>query len=113
MSETAMPQVDPKILAPTKGTIVAYMQLEDAAAASAFYQKAFGATEHAQRTADYAAELKRSRKARPSDEIVMPGERGHQKKKTYACDGIPLLVSVWENTKKIGQDLGVQAPQLG
>lgn len=75
--------------------------------------QAFGAAEHAQRTADYAAELKRSRKARPSDEIVMPGERGHQKKKTYACDGIPLLASVWENTKKIAQQLGVQTPKLG
>jgi LDH2 family malate/lactate/ureidoglycolate dehydrogenase len=75
--------------------------------------KAFGAAEHAQRTADYAVELKRSRKARPSDEIVMPGERGHQKKKIYARDGIPLLASVWENTKKIAQDLGVQAPKLG
>jgi PhnB protein len=45
MSETRMPQVDPKALAPTKGKIVAYMQLSDAAAASAFYQKAFGAQE--------------------------------------------------------------------
>lgn len=45
MSETRMPEVDPKTLPPTKGTIVAYMQLSDAAAASAFYQKAFGAQE--------------------------------------------------------------------
>src|SRR5581483_10306147 len=45
MSEAKMPEVDPKTLPPTKGTIVPYMQLSDASAASQFYQKAFGATE--------------------------------------------------------------------
>lgn len=45
MSENKMPQVDPKTLPPTKGSIVPYMQLSDAGAASQFYQKAFGATE--------------------------------------------------------------------
>jgi ureidoglycolate dehydrogenase (NAD+) len=74
---------------------------------------AFGAKEHAQRTAAYAAELKQSRKAQPSDEIVMPGERGHRKKNIYAREGIPLPVSVWENTKKIARDLGVRVPDLG
>jgi len=73
---------------------------------------AFGATDHAQRTADYAAELKRSRKARPTDEIVMPGERGHRKKEKYVRDGIPLPAAVWENTKRIAGELGVSAPQL-
>jgi LDH2 family malate/lactate/ureidoglycolate dehydrogenase len=73
---------------------------------------AFGATDHAQRTADYAAELKASRKASPSDEIVMPGERGHKKKAAYSHSGIPLPAGVWENTKKIAQDLGVEAPAL-
>lgn len=72
----------------------------------------FGANEHAQRTAAYAGELKRSRKARPSDEIVMPGERGHKKKARYAREGIPLPASVWENTKKIADNLGVKSPQL-
>lgn len=74
---------------------------------------AFGATEHAERTAKYAAELKASRKARPSDEIVMPGERGHKKKAAYSRGGIPLPAGVWENTKKIAEDLGVQVPRLG
>jgi uncharacterized glyoxalase superfamily protein PhnB len=45
MSQNRMPQVDPKSLPPAKGKIVTYMQLADAAAASAFYQKAFGAQE--------------------------------------------------------------------
>src|ERR1700716_2560629 len=45
VSETRMPEVDPATLARPKGTIVAYMQLSDAAAASAFYQRAFGAQE--------------------------------------------------------------------
>ena len=45
MSETGMPQIDPKSLAPTKGGIVTYMQVSDASAASEFYQKAFGARE--------------------------------------------------------------------
>ena len=72
----------------------------------------FGANEHAQRAADYTGELKRSRKAQPSDEIVMPGERSHQRKNKYAREGIPLPASVWENTKKIAGDLGVAAPQL-
>lgn len=45
MGENRMPEVDPKTLAPTKGTIVNYMQLSDANAASSFYQRAFGAQE--------------------------------------------------------------------
>nr|MEA2798688.1 PhnB protein [Phenylobacterium sp.] len=45
MSETKMPEVDSATLARPKGTIVTYMQLRDAAAASAFYQRAFGAEE--------------------------------------------------------------------
>ena len=74
---------------------------------------AFGATNHAERTAAYAGELKRSRKMRPTDEIVMPGERGHARKIKYARDGIPILASVWENTKKIARELGVDPPELG
>ena len=74
---------------------------------------AFGALTHAERTASYASELKKSRKARDSDVIFMPGERGHAKKEAYARTGIPLLKSVWENTKKIAQDLGVAPPNIG
>ena len=74
--------------------------------------KAFGALEQAERTADYARELKKSRKAHPADKIVIPGERGQQKKNAYARDGIPLPVSVWENTKKIAQELGVASPAI-
>jgi LDH2 family malate/lactate/ureidoglycolate dehydrogenase len=74
---------------------------------------AFGATEHAERTAEYALELKRSRKSKPTNEIVIPGERSQNKREKYMRDGIPLLVSVWENTKKIAQDLGVQPPTIG
>ena len=74
---------------------------------------AFGATNHAERTASYGAELKKSRKARHAGKIFMPGERGHAKKEKYERDGIPLLVSVWENTKKIAADLGVKPPNIG
>jgi LDH2 family malate/lactate/ureidoglycolate dehydrogenase len=73
---------------------------------------AFGATNHAEQTASYAAELKHSRKARDTDDIVMPGERGHARKQRYAREGIPLLRSVWENTKKIARELGVEAPKV-
>jgi LDH2 family malate/lactate/ureidoglycolate dehydrogenase len=73
---------------------------------------AFGAINHATRTEKYADELKRSRKAKQTDEIVMPGERGHARKKRYSTDGVPILVSVWENTKTIARDLGVQPPNL-
>jgi PhnB protein len=45
MSENRMPDVDAKALPPTKGGIVTYMQVSDANAASAFYQKAFAAEE--------------------------------------------------------------------
>jgi uncharacterized glyoxalase superfamily protein PhnB len=45
MSENRMPQIEPGSLAPAKGGIVAAMQLSDAGAASAFYQKAFAAQE--------------------------------------------------------------------
>lgn len=45
MSENGMPQIDPKALAPTRGGIVTYLQVSDANAASAFYQKAFAAEE--------------------------------------------------------------------
>lgn len=74
--------------------------------------KAFGALDQAERTAEYAAELKKSRKARPDDVIAMPGERGQQKRNAYLRDGIPLPASVWENTRKIAQDLGVPCPDL-
>jgi LDH2 family malate/lactate/ureidoglycolate dehydrogenase len=74
---------------------------------------AFGAPHHSERTERYASELKGSRKARATDDIVMPGERGHARRKTYLKQGIPLLVSVWENTKSIARDLGVQPPDLG
>lgn len=74
---------------------------------------AFGAENHAERTASYAAELKKSRKARNTAEIFMPGERGHAKKERYSREGIPLLKSVWENTKKIAQELGVEPPKIG
>ena len=73
---------------------------------------AFGAADQAERTAAYAHELKRSRKADPTERIVMPGERGAERKRTYARDGIPLPVSVWENTKKIARELGVAPPEL-
>ncbi|MGZ5948486.1 MAG: VOC family protein [Caulobacteraceae bacterium] len=45
MSENSMPVVEPGSLAPPKGAIVTYMQVRDAAAASDFYRKAFGAEE--------------------------------------------------------------------
>jgi len=73
--------------------------------------QAFGATDQTERTAEYAQELKGSRKAYPADKISMPGERSQQKKREYASHGIPLLISVWENTKRIAQDLGVPSPE--
>ena len=45
MSEKRMPQIEPGSLPRAKGGIVSYMQLSDAASASVFYQKAFGARE--------------------------------------------------------------------
>lgn len=75
--------------------------------------RAFGAFDQPERTADYARELKGSRKAKPGDRIAMPGERGQQKQKAFARDGIPLPVSVWENTRKIAAELGVSAPAIG
>src|SRR5262249_34187164 len=45
MGENRRPQGEPKNLPKAQGGIVAYMQLSDAAAASAFYQKAFAAEE--------------------------------------------------------------------
>jgi LDH2 family malate/lactate/ureidoglycolate dehydrogenase len=74
---------------------------------------AFGAADHAERTATYASELKRSRKAQPTDEIVMPGERGHERKRKYAREGIPMMLSVWENMKRIAREVGVEPPELG
>ncbi len=74
---------------------------------------AFGATNNAERTAAYASELKKSRKARATDEIVMPGDRSHRTKMLYQREGIPLLAAVWENTKKIAQELGVKPPKIG
>ncbi len=73
---------------------------------------AFGAADSGQRTADYVSELKASRKAKGVDEIVMPGERGSRKKSGYERSGIPLSLSIWENTLKIAKDLGVEPPPL-
>lgn len=47
MSENRMPEIDPTAVAPTLGGIVTYLQVSDANAASAFYQKAFAAEEKA------------------------------------------------------------------
>ncbi len=73
---------------------------------------AFGATNNAERTAAYASELKKSRKARATDKIAMPGERSHRTKAVYQREGIPLLAAVWENTKNIAQELGVKPPKV-
>lgn len=45
MSGNRMPEIEPGDLAKPKGGIVTYMQVSDAAAASDFYQRAFGAQE--------------------------------------------------------------------
>jgi len=73
---------------------------------------AFGASSHAERTLAYTQELKASRKAKKDDTIVMPGERGHVRKRHYAEQGIPMLRSVWDNTAKIALELGVEPPIL-
>jgi LDH2 family malate/lactate/ureidoglycolate dehydrogenase len=74
---------------------------------------AFGnAQTSAEQTARHVSELKMSRKAAGVSEIVMPGERGHDKKAQYARDGIPLDAAIWENTLKIATDLGVEPPRL-
>jgi LDH2 family malate/lactate/ureidoglycolate dehydrogenase len=74
--------------------------------------RAFGVGDNAARTAEYAAELKASRRSKGTTEIVMPGERGHRKKTDYQRHGIPLPKSVWDNTVKIANDLGVAPPKL-
>lgn len=74
---------------------------------------AFGEGEtSAKRTARYAAELKASRKAAGVSSIVMPGERGREKKDRFTKIGIPLNVAIWQNTLRIAADLGVTAPAL-
>jgi uncharacterized glyoxalase superfamily protein PhnB len=45
MSENRMPEIKPGSMPKPKGGIVSYLQLRDAAAASDFYQKAFGGEE--------------------------------------------------------------------
>jgi len=73
---------------------------------------AFGVRDGGARTADYAAELKASRRSKGTSEIVMPGERGYRKKMEYERHGIPLARSIWDNTLKIASDLGVEPPKL-
>jgi PhnB protein len=45
MTTDTLPQVKPGAMPRPKGTIVSYLQLRDASAASAFYQRAFAAEE--------------------------------------------------------------------
>lgn len=45
MSENPMPEIAPGSMPKPKGGIVSYLQVSDAAAASNFYQRAFGAQE--------------------------------------------------------------------
>src|SRR5262249_60730167 len=72
----------------------------------------YGVRDGGARTADYAAELKASRRSKGTSEIVMPGERGYRKKMEYERHGIPLARSIWDNTLKIASDLGVELPKL-
>jgi L-2-hydroxycarboxylate dehydrogenase (NAD+) len=73
---------------------------------------AFGVRDSAARTAEYAAQLKASRKSKGTSEIVMPGERGHRKKIDYERNGIPLARSIWDNTLRIASDLDIAPPKL-
>jgi LDH2 family malate/lactate/ureidoglycolate dehydrogenase len=74
---------------------------------------AFGdAAASQRRTAAFLSEIKSGRKAAGSDEILIPGERGHRAKVAYLRDGVPLSASIWENTLRIAEDLGVTPPDL-
>ena len=74
---------------------------------------AFGdAALSAQRVAAYLPELKSSRRAPGVSEIRIPGERGHRLKKEAMRNGITLLTSIWKNTLKIANELGVESPRL-
>jgi LDH2 family malate/lactate/ureidoglycolate dehydrogenase len=74
---------------------------------------AFGEAEtNLRRTAAFLAEIKSGRKAIGSDEILIPGERGHRTKAAHLRDGVPLSPAVWENTLQIADDLGVEPPDL-
>jgi LDH2 family malate/lactate/ureidoglycolate dehydrogenase len=74
---------------------------------------AFGdAHASSERTARYAAELKRSRKAAGVEEILIPGERGQRKRARYEKDGIPLDRAIWDNTVRIAAEAGVTPPAL-
>lgn len=66
-----------------------------------------------QRTAAYAGELKASRRAKGTDEIRIPGERGHHLKRKGLRDGVTLLASIWANTIKIAAEVGVTPPRIG
>jgi LDH2 family malate/lactate/ureidoglycolate dehydrogenase len=74
---------------------------------------AFGEAElSAQRVAVFVGEIKGSRKAVGVSEILIPGERSRRRRDEALRNGVPILRSVWSNTLKIAQELGVTAPEI-
>jgi LDH2 family malate/lactate/ureidoglycolate dehydrogenase len=74
---------------------------------------AFGdATLNVERTAAFLQEIKASRKAAGVSEILIPGERSRRHREDALRHGVPILRSVWSNTVKIAEDLGVAPPDI-
>jgi LDH2 family malate/lactate/ureidoglycolate dehydrogenase len=74
---------------------------------------AFGdANLSAEHAATFLHEIKASRKAPGTSEILIPGERSRRHREEALRHGVPILRSVWSNTLKIAEDLGVAPPDL-
>jgi LDH2 family malate/lactate/ureidoglycolate dehydrogenase len=72
---------------------------------------AFGeARSNAERTAAFLQEIKAGRKAPGVSEILIPGERSRRNREQALRHGVPILRSVWNNTVKLAQELGVAPP---
>jgi LDH2 family malate/lactate/ureidoglycolate dehydrogenase len=72
---------------------------------------AFGeARSNAERTAAFLQEIKAGRKAPGVSQILIPGERSRRNREHALRHGVPILRSVWNNTVKLAQELGVAPP---
>jgi len=70
------------------------------------------ASVYRKRVAAYLTEIKASRRAAGVSEIMIPGERGQREKAEALKGGVSLLRSIWSNTLKIADDLGVKPPPV-
>jgi uncharacterized oxidoreductase len=72
--------------------------------------KHFGASDFAQKAAEYAQYVKASRPAEPGVEVQVPGEKEAHTRAERLANGVPLQLDTWGALVATAESLGVSAP---